>query len=59
MKIKIQMVIEGDDGSTVEEITSLEKENLSQETLGLSLQDAKNILAETQKILVSHQVTDY
>lgn len=59
MKIKIQMVIESGNESTVEEITSFEKENLSQETLGLSLQDAKNILAETQKILVSHQVTDY
>ena len=57
MKIKIQMVI--DDQTQPTEITCFEKENLSAETLGLTLKESKIIAEGIQKALVSQQITDY
>ena len=57
MKIKIQMVI--DDQPQYTEIACFEKENLSVETLGLTLKEGKIITEGIQKALVSNQVTDY
>jgi len=59
MKIKIQIVIENQDQSITEDIANIERENLSVETLGLTLKEAKTITAGIQKTMGSHQVTDY
>lgn len=64
MKIKIQVVIEDDDTTTqpmVEEIVSLERnvEDLSPETLGLKLSEAKDILASVQTTLITHQASEF
>jgi hypothetical protein len=69
MKITIQIVLEnteqGQDGEApiVEEIISFERteegDKLAPESLGLSLDEAKSLLAGVQKKLVSTQVTNY
>jgi hypothetical protein len=64
MKIKIQVVIENDDPARqpiIEEIVSLERnvENLSSETLGIKLSEAKVILASVQTTLITHQASQF
>jgi Zn finger protein HypA/HybF involved in hydrogenase expression len=64
MKIKIQVVIEDDDNTAqlvVEEVAGLERStlHLSPETLGLSLSEAKEILARVQTTLVTQQATQF
>ncbi len=59
MKIKIQMVIDQDDQVITEDIVSLVRDDLSAETLGMSLKESKDIAAGIQQSLVTHQITDY
>ena len=59
MKIKIQMVIDDQDQSTIKEVACLEREELSAETLGLTLKEAKAIVSGVQKALVPHQITEF
>jgi nucleotidyltransferase/DNA polymerase involved in DNA repair len=64
MKLKIQVVVEDEEYSTtpiiIEEVACFErKEELSLETLGLRLEEAKQILAAVQKKLVETQVKNY
>lgn len=61
MPIKIQIVIESDNGSTplVQEIAQIERNSLQPENLGLSLNEAKAILRNTQQHLVEHQIKEY
>jgi hypothetical protein len=59
MKFRIQIVVEHDDEESiqiVEEIGCLSREELSPATLGLSLDEGKELLAVIQKQLVQHQV---
>jgi len=60
MKVTIQVVIERDDEPPiVDEIASLERETLAPETLGLTLAEAKTVLAQLQDRLVKEQVATY
>ena len=63
MKIKIQLVIEAQEGMDdlplIEEIGSFERGEATLETLGLSLVEAKELLAATQKKLVTAQLQGY
>ena len=59
MKIKIQVVIDDDSEVITEDIISLVREDLSAEILGMNLREAKEIAHEIQKIMVSHQISNY
>ena len=67
MKITIQIVLENQHGDgedpIVEEIFSFQRnednDKLAPESLGLSLDEAKSLLAGVQKKLISTQVTNY
>jgi hypothetical protein len=59
MKIKIQLVIDRDNQSITEDIVCLERQELSTETLGLTLIEAKAMTAEIQKNMADHQIKDF
>src|SRR5260370_28346414 len=61
MKLKLQLIIESDSGETevVQEVTKLERHSLRPENLGLTLSEAKELLHEVQKAMVTHQTTGY
>ncbi len=61
MNIKIQIMVEYEKDSPpiVEEIECLCRGDLLPETLGLTLEEGKDLLAEIQKAMVTHQVTEY
>ena len=61
MKIKVQIVIESEDKNTetVEDIALLERGSLQPAGLGITLAEAKTILASMQKIMVERQTTEY
>src|SRR5260221_4249694 len=61
MKLKLQLIIESDSGQTevVHEVTKLEPRSLRPETLGLTLSEAKELLREVQRAMVTHQTTGY
>lgn len=60
MKLTIQVVIEQADGAKlVTEVTTLERETLTDETLGLTLAESKTLLAGVQKIMVAQQAASY
>jgi hypothetical protein len=59
MKLKLQLIIESDSGETemVQEVTKLERYALR--PLGLTLWEAKELLQEVQRAMVTHQTTGY
>jgi hypothetical protein len=60
MKFTVQLVIEPGDGSTfVTEVATLERESLTEATLGLSLAESKMILASMQETMVAQQAASY
>ncbi len=61
MKLKLQLIIESDSGEAemVREVTKLERYALRPETLGLTLSEAKELLQEVQRAMVTHQTTGY
>ena len=61
MKIRVQVVIEADGGSTeaVENIVCLERGTLRPENLGLTLAEAKALLGRVQHTMVERQTTKY
>jgi len=60
MKFTVQLVIEPGDGSTVvREGATLERETLTEATLGLSLAESKTILAQLQETMVAQQAASY
>ena len=61
MKVKIQVVIENDEGQVedVQEVACLKRGPLTPEELGMNLAEAKQILSSVQKSMVTSQVTDY
>jgi hypothetical protein len=58
MKLKVQLIIESDFGETeaVQEVAKLEGGSLR---LGLTLSEAKDLLQEVQKAMVTRQTTRY
>lgn len=61
MKIKLQIIIESDDGATetVQEVSHLERGRLQPTELGLTLMEAKTLLAGVQRAMVEEQVAEY
>jgi hypothetical protein len=62
VKIKVQVVIEYENEepeTVVEEISCLERDTLSLETLGLTLAEGKEILASIQEKFIRHQVAGF
>ena len=60
MKFSIQVVIEGDNGSSIKKnIVDLERKDFAIETLGLKLQESKQITAELQKTMIEQQLQKY
>jgi len=63
MRIRIQVLIEQDQESAVpphvEEVACFERGQLSPETLGLRLEEAKQVLAGVQQVMTVHQVEEY
>src|SRR2546421_8820239 len=61
--IRVQVIVEADQGSAapshIEEVAYFERGALTPETLGLRLDEAKQILAGVQQVLVAQQVEDY
>ena len=59
MNVRIQVVTEHDGAAVVQEVACIERAALCPETLGLSLEEAKALLANVQAALVAHQVEVY
>jgi hypothetical protein len=59
MKITIQMIIDDENQKTVKDITYLERQELSEETLGLTLEEAKIITSGIQNEMTAYQVLNY
>jgi hypothetical protein len=60
MKLTVQFVIEPGDGSKiVTEVTTLERETLTDATLGLTLAESKTILAGVQEVMAAQQAALY
>ena len=61
MKLKLQLIIESDSGETevVQAVTKLERYSLRPENLGLTLSEAKELLKEVQRAMVTHQATGH
>jgi hypothetical protein len=61
MKIKIQVIIESDDGhiQDIEEVACLKRGMLTPEELGLNLAEAKQILHNVQTSMLGSQVAEY
>jgi hypothetical protein len=61
MKIKIQILIESESGNAVgvEDIVCLERGDLQPENLGLTLAEAKSLLASVQKSMVERQTEEF
>lgn len=61
MKIKVQVAVESDDGQSkvVQEIAQLERGDLRPEELGLTLAEAKAILASIQRVIAEQQAAEF
>ena len=59
MNVRIQVVIEDSVAPIVQEVACVQRDTLCAETLGLSLEEAKALLANVQSALVAHQVEVY
>jgi hypothetical protein len=62
MRIRVQVIIESDQETApthVEEVACIERGRLSPETLGLCLDEAKQLLAGVQQVMTAHQVEEY
>jgi hypothetical protein len=63
MKVRVQLVIEVDDDDdhrdhspTVHEVAQIDRDALSVDTLGLHLEEAKQLLQKVQSVLIGEQV---
>jgi len=61
MKITVQLIIEPDNDTpaVVTEVACLQRADLTPETLGLTLAEAKELLARVQETMVTQQATTY
>ena len=60
MRIKVQVMIDAEDGGKdiVREVVSFNRQTLSPEGLGLTVEEAKNLLQGVQKSVVTQQIAD-
>jgi len=60
MKMRIQVVVETDDGTmAVQEVAKIAREDLRPDTVGLRLDEAKDLLRSVQQVVVERQITDH
>src|SRR6266487_2853013 len=62
MRIRVQVIIESDQEITplhVEEVACFQRGTLTPETLGLRLDEAKQMLSSVQQVMTAHQVEHY
>ena len=62
MRIRVQVLIESDQEATplhIEEVACFERDQLTPETLGLRLSEAKQLLAGVQQVMTGSQVEEY
>ena len=60
MKIKIQITVESDkDQGVVQEVAHLDRGTLRPETLGLTLAEARSILAGIEQTVVEQQAAEF
>ena len=59
MKFKIQLITQTETGETIQELAYLERETEGLEEVGISLTEAKALLASLQKQIVEQQVAAY
>lgn len=61
MKVKIQVIIESESNekTVTDEVACLQRGDLSDEPLGLTLAEAKELLASGQETMVKHQTEEY
>ncbi len=61
MKIKLQVIVESDDGQTetIQEVAHLERGRLQSAELGLTLIEAKALLEGVQRVMVEQQIAEY
>jgi len=61
MKIRVQVIVESDDGvgEIVQEIAQLERGQLRPEELGLTLAETKGLLEGLQRTVVERQIAEY
>jgi hypothetical protein len=61
MKVKIQVVIESDnhEAPITEEVACIQRGELTPETLGMTLAEAKDLLANVQATMVKEQTNEY
>ncbi len=61
MKVKVQVVIESDEGAAeiVENVIHIERGTLCPEDLGLTLSEARELLRNVQDIMVKRQVAQF
>lgn len=62
MRIRVQVLIESDQEAAplhVEEVACFERDQLAPETLGLRLEEAKQMLVSVQQVMTAQQVEDY
>ncbi|MGH9438794.1 MAG: ISKra4 family transposase, partial [Terriglobia bacterium] len=59
MKCKVQVVIETETGDQVQQVACLERDSARLEEIGLTLAEAKSLVAGIQKVLVEEQVGRY
>src|SRR5450755_196269 len=62
MRIRVQVLIESDQEATplhIEEVACFERDQLTPETLGLRLSEAKQMLASVQQVMTKSQVEEY
>ena len=61
MNIKVQVIIEYENNTSpiVEEIACFKRSDLSVGTVGLMLQESKELLTNLQQSMVEHQIGDH
>jgi hypothetical protein len=60
MKLTLQVILTTDDGQEeTQEITSLERDGIQPDTVGLTLAEGKTLLRKLQEIVVDHQVQGF
>ncbi len=59
MKMKFQIIIEYDGNRVVEELGCLQRGDLLPESLGITLREGKELLANVQKSMVEYQIEEY
>ena len=60
IRVSLQIVVETEDGErTVHEVATVTRTDLRPDTVGLHLDEAKNLLASVQRAVVEQQVAEY